>query len=551
MGDKFDRVGRPRQGSDPLQTQIREMLLAGRIDRRRFLRLGAMFGVPGRMLAAALGIEALPPRAANAAFPLDTLRIGQLIPRTAIEPHAVTEPAGVAQLSVTGEYLCFNGADSGLVPVLAESWSPNADATIWTFKLRAGVKFHDGRQLTADDVVATFERLVDPESGSNALTVFSGYLSKGGARTTDPSTVQFHLDAAHGLFPYLVSSDTCNAIILPKDYTGDFESNFNATGPFRLEKFTQRSSATFVRNADYWGAKALPARLEYTFFSGAPALLAALKAGQIDVMQRLPAGLSAETANSPDIDIIAVPSSAHHQVHMRTDSGPFADPRVRRAVALCLDRSALMAKLIGGRGRPGNDSPFTPSNPFAGHGPPQRQRDVTEARRLMDAAGFDSGFDVKLTAEKSLESPDYARAIQDAVKDIGGRVSVEILEQGAYFAEGVYGKSPWLDSAFGITEFEHRGLPHEVLMASLSSTGAWNAARYKNPVYDRAVAAFVAASGIDARQQAAGEIEQILLADTPMIFAYFHDALAAVRKGVQGVTFTPFGHLLLAAASAT
>ena len=552
MPEKLERLGRLRRVRGTPDQQINAALAAGRIDRRRFLLHGAAIGLSQRFLSAvlgALGLEAAATGSARAAAPGAAIRVGQLVPQTAIEPLIVTEAAGIAQLSAVGEYLCLNGADLMLAPMLAESWSPSADATVWTFKLRRGVKFHDGRPFSADDVVATFERLVDPDSGSNALTLLSGYLAKGGTKKADAGAVEFHLDTAHGNFPYLVSSDNYNAIILPADYAGDFESNFNATGPFRLEKYTQRTGASFVRNDDYWGAKALPARLDYTFFNDHQALLDALKSGQIDVAQQLPRQLGATAAGDPGIDVIAVPSGSHHQVHMRTDAGIFADPRVRRAVALCLDRPGLLQRLAAGRGRLGNDSPFTPAYPFADTAAPQRQRDVAQAKELMAAAGLGNGFDVKLTVEKFLEIPDYALAVQAAVKEIGIRVTIDVLEQGAYYADGVFGKSPWLDSPFGISDFEHRGLPNTALTASLGSVGAWNAARYKNPSFDRAVAAFIAAPDVEAQRQAAGEVENILLADTPVIFAYFHDVLAASRKGISGIKTTAMGHLLLAGAA--
>ncbi|TGR60418.1 peptide ABC transporter substrate-binding protein, partial [Mesorhizobium sp. M2D.F.Ca.ET.223.01.1.1] len=90
----------------------------------------------------------------------------------------------------------------------------------WTFKLRPGVKFHDGRSVTAKDVVASFERLVDPNSGSSALSAYKGILSKGGAKIVDDETVAFDLDKSNSNFPFYVSSDVYNAVILPADYAG-------------------------------------------------------------------------------------------------------------------------------------------------------------------------------------------------------------------------------------------------------------------------------------------------------------------------------------------
>ena len=169
-----------------------------------------------------------------------TVRVAQTTPSGAIDPVTVPDSGGVIMLCQTGEYLAISAGDLRLRPVLAESWKPNQDGSVWTFKLRQGVKFHNGKTMSADDVVATIDRLADPKNASNALSAFSGVLSKGGTKKVDDYTVEFHLDAPNGNFPYYVSSDNYNTIILPADYAGDFEKNFIGTGPFKLEKYTPK-----------------------------------------------------------------------------------------------------------------------------------------------------------------------------------------------------------------------------------------------------------------------------------------------------------------------
>ena len=120
--------------------------------------------------------------------------------------------------------------------------------------------------MKADDVVASIDRLTDPANSSNALSVFKGVLSKGGTKKVDDYTVEFHLDAPNGNFPYTVSNDNYNAIILPASYSGDYEKTFIGTGPFKIEKYTPKVGASFVRNDQYWGTKALPDRVEFTFY---------------------------------------------------------------------------------------------------------------------------------------------------------------------------------------------------------------------------------------------------------------------------------------------
>ncbi len=539
-----------RRSCGVIENALIDSHAAGRISRRDFLRHCSVLGLSAPGLAAAIGSLGMAtlPRPARAAAPGGTLRIAQIGPASALEPVKVADPGGITQLSVCGEYLCVNGPDFTLRPSLAESWSPNSDGSIWTFRVRNSVTFHNGKPLTAADVVASFERLTDPDSESNALTAFAGYLSKGGTRQRDDATVEFHLDAANGNFPYLVSSDSHNAIILPADYRGDYETNQIGTGPFKLESYTPRTGASYLRQDSYWGAKALPDRLEFTFHADDKSQAQALRDGQADILSGLPRLAAAALSGDPAFEILRTPATSHNQLHMRTDMDPFRDPRVRRAVALCLDRPKLVQGLFAGRARIGNDSPFAPDYPSTDKAVSQRQRDVAAAKQLLEAAGLKSGFQVALTAQQYQEIPAFALAIQDALAEIGGKVEITTLEPGAYYADGVFGKSPWLDCVMGITDYVHQGAPNAHLTAPLRSDGAWNSARYKNPAYDRLVTSYIAALEPESQRKAAGEIQKLLLDETPVIFGYFHDHLTAVKKGVSGVVASPLGHLWLAQA---
>ena len=540
-----------RRGRGEHQNHLIDGLVSGRVSRREFIRHGSVLGFTAPLLggiAGAVGFSAATSKPALAAMG-GTIRYGQIVPAAAIEPVKIADGGGVTMLSQVGEYLVLSAPDLTAVPVLAESWAPNSDGTVWTFKLRKGVKFHNGKEMKADDVVATFDRLANPDNGSNALSVFTGLLSKGGTRKVDDYTVEFHLDAANGNFPYAVSSDNYNAIIIPTDYAGDFEQNMIATGPFKLEKFTAKVGASFVRNPDYWGKPAGPDRIEVSFYDDYQPQILALLGGQIDIIQQLPVLQGVGLLNDPNFDIISTPSAAHQQVHMRIDSAVFKDKRVRRAIALCLDRAKIVEGLMKGKAQIGNDSPFMAAYPSSDPSVPQREKNIAEAKQLMAAAGMANGFEVTLTTEKYLEIPDFAVLIQNAVKEIGGKINLNVLDQGAYYGDAVYGKSPWLDSDMGITDYGHRGVPNVFLAAPLTSTGTWNSAHFKNADYDGLVKTYIAALDLDAQRAAASKIQNLLLDETPVMFVYFYDFLTATKKGASGVKPTAMGHLMLAEAS--
>jgi peptide/nickel transport system substrate-binding protein len=525
--------------------------LAGRVSRRAFMRHGSCLGVSLATLGSIAGGVGLVsgPRPARAQGAGGTIRVAQNAPASAIDPVKIADGPGLAILSYVGDFLCFDRNDLTLEPMLAESWSPNKDGTVWTFKLRQGVKFHNGKPLTADDVVASIERLADPANGSNALSAFTGYLSKGGTRKVDDQTVAFHLDAANGSFPYLVSSDNYNAIILPADYAGNFEQSMIATGAFKLEKYTPQVGASFVRNADYWGGQVAPERIEATFYADIQPQILALQGGQADVILQAPVLQSVAVLNDPNFEVISLPSTAHQQLHMRNDMEPFKDPRVRRAVALTLDRPKLVQGLMKGRAKIGNDSPFAGVYPMTDKSVPQRERNIAEAKELMAAAGMANGFETTLTTERFLEIPDYAVLVQNAVKEIGGKINLNVLDQGAYYGDAVYGKSPWLDSVMAITDYGHRGVPNVFLSAPLRSDGTWNGAHFKNKDYDQLVTSYIASLDVEAQRATAGKIQRLLLDETPVIFSYFYDYLTVVKKGMSGVLTTAMGQLLLAKAT--
>ncbi len=540
-----------RRGRSPHENHLIDGLVRGAVSRREFLRYGSVLGLSAPLLgglSGALGYG-LTPSAARAGTPGGTVRFGQIVPAGAINPVTIADGGGLTVLSQFGETLVLSAPDLSAQPLLAESWAPNADGTVWTFKLRQNVKFHNGKAMTADDVVATFDRLSDPANGSNALSVFTGLLSKGGTRKVDDYTVEFHLDAANGNFPYAVSTDNYNSIIVPAEFPEDFEATMIGTGPFKMEKYTPKVGASFVRSTDYWGTPPLPDRVEVKFYDDYQPQILALQGGEIDIIQQIPVLQAVGLLNDPSVSIISIPSSAHSQVHMRTDMDPWKDKRVRQAVALTLDRPKIVAGLMRGRAQLGNDSPFMPAFPSTDPSVPQRQKDIAQAKQLMEAAGVGAGFQTTLTTQKYLEIPDYAVLIQNAVKEIGIDLQLNIMDQGAYYGDAVPGKSPWLDSSMGITDYGHRGVPNVFLQAPLASTGTWNAAHFNNKDYDALVTSFVAALDLESQRAIAGKIQTLLLDETPLLQTYFYDFLTVTKAGMTGVVSTAMGHLLLGQAS--
>ena len=561
MTRKIDnkRLGQLREGQGEIANHIIDEFAAGRLSRRDFVRRGTVVGISvpllGSILAAcgSSGTSSSPSGGSSSAAgaPGAVIKAGIVTPTGAINPVTVADQGGLDMLGQTGEYLCLSTQTLTLKPVLATSWTPNSKADVWTFKIRPGVKFHNGQALTADDVVYTYQLHTNPKGEANALSAFGGVLTPAGVKKVDDFTVEFHLSAPNGNFPYLTSSDNYNMIILPKGYDpAKWQSTFLGTGPFKLGSYTPKSGATFTRNESYWGKKALPSSTQFTFYDTQNPMILGLTGSTIDVVGQF-AVAGAQELLTGSYNIIKLKSSAHRQLSMRNDKAPFTDARVRQAIALTLDRPAIVKALFQGFADVGNDSPFAPVYPSTNTSVAQRTKDIAKAKSLLAAAGHGSGFSTQLVTENFVEIPQYAQIVAQSAKEIGVNIGLKVESSSQYYGKATFGNSDWLDATMSLVDYGHRGVPNVFLTSPLETynaktgTGTWNAAHFSNAQYDKLVAQYIAASDLGTQKTLAGQIETLLLAQTPVIFGYFYNYLTATTKGVTGVYPTAVGHLFL------
>jgi peptide/nickel transport system substrate-binding protein len=552
------RLGRLRQGQGEIANHVIDEFAAGRLSRRDFIRRASVIGISAPVLGGVLAAcssssssTTSSPSASATGAPGAVIKAGITTPTAAINPITVADQGGLDMLAQTGEYLTLSTQTLTLKPVLATSWSSNSSADVWTFKIRQGVKFHNGAPLTAADVVYTYKQQTNPSSSSNALSAFGGVLVPDGVEQVDDYTVAFHLEAPNGNFPYLTSSDNYNMIIIPNGYNpANWQSSFIGTGPFVLSSYTAKVGANFTRNNSYWGTKALPSATQFTFYDSQASSILALTGGTIDVLGQFSVSGGQALLNG-SYNVIRLKSSAHRELSMRCDQAPFTDSRVRQAIALTLNRPDIITALFKGYADIGNDSPFAPVFPSTNTSVAQRVQDVSKAKSLLAAAGHSSGFSTKLITESLLEIPEYAQIVVQSAAAIGVKIDLTVESSAQYYGKATFGNSDWLDATMSLVDYGHRSVPNVFLTAPLETinaktgTGAWNAAHFNNSQYDSLVSQYIAAIDLSSQRSIAGQIETLLLDQTPVIYSYFYNYLSATASGITGVYPTAIGHLFL------
>jgi peptide/nickel transport system substrate-binding protein len=559
---EYDRI---RRAANPLQLDLIESFVAGRLARRDFVRMGLALGLTGATIAACGGANETPGSGGTAGETTGvgvgggssaavktggTMKIASIVPSGPLDSVKMVDLASYGLIAQCYEFLVYTSGDLQIIPGLATEWKPNADASEWTFTLRDGVTWQkDGAPLTADDVISTFERLV--AAGNSAL---KGVIESGSVTSADGKSIVFTLTGPNGNFPYLVSPDNAQAAIIPKAQAdgATLDKELNGTGPWKMTKYDAKVGATFVRNDTWWGGKTPLDSVEWVFFQDLQPQVVALQSGQVDgIIQFSVLGGDALLSNS-NLTVIALQAATHRQIWMRTDKGKFADPRVREALAWTLDRDAMIQTLFKGKADVGADSVIAPVYPYADAALPVRKKDIAKAKALLAAAGV-SNLQSTFNVVKLQEVPDLAALVKSGAEEAGIRLDISV-EDGSTF----YGKS-WCPAEpadppcsgatdIGIVDYGHRGTPDVYLNASLSTGGVWNSSQYGSSEFDAAFKAFQASIGVDAQKAAARKISDILQKDTPLLVPYFYQYLAAYSKKYAGVQTTALGQIDLSKA---
>ncbi|HZT19885.1 MAG TPA: ABC transporter substrate-binding protein [Dongiaceae bacterium] len=528
------------------QIHLMDELRAGRMSRRELLRCASVAGISLAAFGPSIGAR---PARADTPKRGGTIRLAAQIPGKDPEPVTASNAGEVFTYQPSLEYLCYPREDWTLDPRLATSWKADPDPKTWTFAIRQGVKWHDGSPLTADDVVATFQRLLDPKVGSSAGSIYHGVLSFGNVEKVGDSDVRFHLDKPFVDFPYLVSGFAYQSAILPKNYQmGSFTKGGIGTGPFILKEYIPHQHAIYAANPSYW-VQGLPylEGLRIAYYADESATVLAMQAGDVDIYPVVPLKGAEPVLANPNFKILRHASADYRSVHMRVDQAPFKDKRLRQAVAYCIDRDALVKSLFNGAATIANDHSFAPvyvDTQLANQDIPQRKQDYAKAKALLAEAGV-NGFDVTLTTEQLLEMPQFAVAIREYCKPAGINIKLDIMPTNQYYGAG--DNQPWLVVPMGMTDWAARGTVAQAIIPEFPTGALWNSAHWSDPQFDKLFADYNAELDHQKRQKLALELARIQHEEVPVMICYWISAQRATTKAVQGFPAAPDNFLDLRA----
>jgi peptide/nickel transport system substrate-binding protein len=445
-----------------------------------------------------------------------------------------------AKATIGEEYIYNVLVFSGLVRItedlkfegeLAERWQASDDLKTWTFYLRKGVKFHHGKELGAEDVIATFKLVADPATGSSARTHMDLVES---FEALDKHTVRFKLKIPYAGFADLMVERQLK--IIPSDRLDKLATEPSGTGPFKFKSFTPGDKLELVKNPDYF-EKGQP-KLDAIVFRIIPenaARVAAIRAGSIDLVWNLPLESVDELKGNSALTVDSVPTSTWDGIVMNNKTKPFDDVRVRRAVLLALDKAQLAQFAVFGQGAP-THSPISPRHPYFNK-QLSLKPDVAQAKKLLAEAGYPNGFPIQLHVPVGRPTRErMGIAVQQMLKQVGIQVDVVRMPYNRFQTE-VSGKAPfYMDGYFTRPTLDTSTYPW------YHTTGSWNT-RMWHFSSKRIDELLDKARGTKDEKELAKlyqTFQEYAVEDVPGVIAYVMNFANAYRKNVKGFKTHPY-----------
>jgi len=496
-----------------------------RLSRRAFLNRSAAFG-----LTAALG-TALLPMGAKAQEPKKggILKIGLGGGETTdtLDPGLSDSPVPFSVNRQWGDTIVDVTADGQLEPRLAESFEANADGTVWTFKIREGVKFHDGSDMTVDDVVATFKRHSDENAKSGALGIMQGISDI----KADGQNVVLTLATGNADLPYLLSD--YHLVIQPKGGV-DAPNAAIGTGTFKLTSAEAGVRYAFEKNPNDWDTtRGHYDGVEILVINDATARSSALQSGQVHMINRVDPKVAKLLGRAPNVSVVNVSGRGHYVFLMHTNTAPFDNNDLRLALKYAINRQEMVDKILDGFGGVGNDIPVNAAYPLF-TALPQRDYDAAKAAEHYKASGHDGSPIVLIVADTAFPSAvDAAALFQQSAAAAGIPLEIQRVPDDGYWSD-VWNVKPFCASYWG-----GRPVQDQMYTTAYLSTADWNDTKYFNTDLDALILSARGETDTAKRTDIYAQIATIIHDDGGVICPMFNDFIDAHTDVIAGFEKDP------------
>jgi peptide/nickel transport system substrate-binding protein len=493
----------------------------GRLSRREFMGRAAAVGLTAPLAAQLM---------TSSAFAAGPQRGGHL--KVGLEGGASTDVLDPAKCTSQvcfmvgrnwGDTLVESHPSSGEpLAALAESWSASADAKVWTFKIRKGVQFHNGKEMTVDDVVATLKRHSDETSQSGAL----GIMKSVGEVKADGGDLVISLPEGNADLPLLLSD--YHLVIQPNGGVDDPNAGIG-TGTFKVASFEPGVRVTFEKNTNDWRSdRGYVDSVEIVVINDATARTAALSSGQLHFINRVDPKTVDLLKRAPHVAIKNTPGRGHYVFIMHCDTAPFANNDLRLALKYAMDRETMVDKILRGYGKVGNDFPINETYALFPEGIEQRAYDPDKAAFHFKKSGHDGAVLLRTSEVAFPGAVDAAVLYQESAKKAGIQIEVK-REPGDGYWSNVWNAQPFSTSYWG-----GRPTQDQMYTTAYYSKADWNDTRFMRPDFDQLLLAARAELDQPKRNEMYREMAVMVRDEGGLILPMFNDFINATTNKVDG-----------------
>ena len=521
MKDKDKRI-------DPEILRMRERFSAGWLTRREFMQgllaAGFTVGAAGALVATAPDARAAMPRKGGRV----TFAWDQHGPADTLDPILFTSTIDYTRGRAGFNNLLQFNDDTSVRPELAEEWSVNDDATEFTFRIRKGVTFHDGKPLTADDVVYSMSRHLGADSVSKANKLVSMVTEW---KKVDSHTVKAVLATPNADLPQILATFHFKIV---QDGGAEKDGYFNlpaGTGPFRITEFRPGVRSLHVRNADYWRDGPHVDELEIFAITDSVARVNALISGDIDIMGNLDPKAIRQIEATDGVETFSVESGATTHIVAMVDRPPTDNRDFVLALKHLQPREKLVRTLLKGQGAVGNDHVI--GSAYADHckALPVRPYDPDRAKFHLDRSGITSA--VVQTADVSPGATDLCLVLQAEAAKIGLDLQVRKVA-----ADGYWGTT-WMNTPLHITGWNMRPTANVMMSLMYHSAANWNETMWKDERFDKLLLDVRAVTDPGLREEMYCEMQTMIHNDAGTVLSMHRNYVDAIKGKVKGLPRVP------------